>query len=53
MRKVIAWSVNIVWSDGVEETTVDAPDYVAREVDGWMDSLEEMVNEELTEEDEE
>jgi len=40
MKTIKAWSVNVVWSDGTEETLTDIPNYAAREIDQWLDELE-------------
>ena len=54
MRTVTAWSINVVWSDGVEQVLTDMPSWVAKEVDNWLTDLEEEVNaDEPTEEGEE
>ena len=44
MKRIVAWSINIVWSDETEEVITDVPTYVAKEVDNWLTDLEEEVN---------
>lgn len=41
IKRITAWSINVVWEDGTEEVLVDAPNYVAREVDAWLTEVEE------------
>lgn len=41
IKRISAWSVNVVWSDGTEEVLTDIPDYVATEVDAWLTRVEE------------
>ena len=41
IKRIIAWSINVVWEDGTEEVLADAPNYVAREVDAWLTEVEE------------
>jgi hypothetical protein len=41
IKRITAWSVNVVWSDGTEEVLTDIPDYVATEVDAWLTGVEE------------
>jgi hypothetical protein len=41
MQRVVAWSINLVWSDDTEEVVVDVPQYVATQVDNWLTELEE------------
>lgn len=41
IKRITAWSVNVVWSDGTEEVLTDMPDYVATEVDAWLTRVEE------------
>lgn len=54
MKRIVAWSINVVWSDETEEVITDVPTYVAKEVDNWLTDLEEEVNaDEPTEEGEE
>jgi hypothetical protein len=48
-----AWSLNIVWDNGEEETITDIPNYAAREMDQFLDELEEEARAELDDSDEE
>lgn len=41
IKRISAWSINVVWSDGTEEVLTDIPDYVATEVDAWLTRVEE------------
>ena len=41
IKRISAWSINVVWSDGTEEVLADIPDYVATEVDAWLTRVEE------------
>ena len=41
IKRITAWSINVVWEDGTEEVLADAPNYVAREVDAWLTEVEE------------
>ena len=45
MKKIIAWSVCIVWEDNVEET-IDVPDYAAEDLNIYLDELQEERNKE-------
>jgi len=47
MKKVTAWSINVVWEDGEEEILTDVPNYVAEAVDSHMTLLEELTAEEV------
>ena len=44
MKRIVAWSINIVWADETEEVITDVPSWVAKEVDNWLTDLEEEVN---------
>lgn len=41
IKRISAWSVNVVWEDGTEEVLTDIPQYVATEVDAWLTCVEE------------
>lgn len=41
IKRISAWSVNVVWEDGTEEVLTNIPDYVATEVDAWLTCVEE------------
>ena len=45
MKRVIAWSVCVVWEDNVEET-IDVPDYAAEDLNIYLDELQEERNKE-------
>ena len=47
--KIINWTIKIKWEDGSEEFVDDIPNFVASNVDPFLDKLEQMrdVNEEL------
>jgi hypothetical protein len=40
MKKVIAWSVCVVWEDNTEET-IDVPDWAAEDLNTYLDELQE------------
>jgi len=44
-REIIHWGMKITWSDGTEEFVDCIPDYIAREVNPFLDELEEIANE--------
>ena len=41
IKRISAWSVNVVWEDGTEEVLTEVPRYVATEVDAWLTCVEE------------
>jgi hypothetical protein len=43
-REIIHWAIKITWSDGTEEYISHIPDYVAREVNPFLDEIEEEQN---------
>ena len=45
--RIKAWSITVVWEDGSEEQISDIPDFAAREVDTFLDELEQERNEDL------
>ena len=42
-KKIMAWSVNVVWDDGTEEVLTDVPTYVALDMDEWLTELEDNI----------
>ena len=44
-REIVHWGMKITWSDGAEEYIESIPDYIAREVNPFLDELEEIANE--------
>ena len=40
MKKIIHWTIKYAWDDGTEEYVADIPDYVAKYVDEFLNSLE-------------
>jgi hypothetical protein len=48
-----AWSLQIVWDNGETENITDIPDFVAREVDQFLDELEEDARADLEEDSDE
>ena len=44
-REIVHWAIKITWSDGQEEYVNAIPDYIAREVNPFLDELEEIANE--------
>lgn len=43
-KTITHWGIKITWSDGTEEFIDRIPDYVAREVNPFLDELEENEN---------
>lgn len=43
-KTIVHWGIKITWSDGTEEFIDRIPDYVAREVNPFLDELEESEN---------
>jgi hypothetical protein len=43
-KTILHWGIKITWSDGTEEFIDRIPDYVAREVEPFLDELEENEN---------
>ena len=46
MKKIIHWTIKYTWDDGTEEYVADIPDYVAKYVDEFLNSLEISKNNE-------
>jgi hypothetical protein len=44
--RIKAWSITVVWEDGSEEQISDIPNFAAREVDTFLDELEQERTEE-------
>lgn len=40
-KTIVHWGIKITWSDGSEEFIDRIPDYVAREVNPFLDEIEE------------
>jgi len=40
-RSIKAWSLTVVWDTGEEEVITDIPNFAAKEVDLFLDELEE------------
>lgn len=45
MKKVIAWSVTVVWSDNTEEN-ISLPHWASDDVNTYLDELEQERNKE-------
>jgi hypothetical protein len=45
MKKIRAWSLNVVWDNGEEEKNVDVPQHTANDIEYYLDVLEEEENE--------
>jgi hypothetical protein len=43
-KKIMHWSIKITWSDDTEEFLDNIPDYIAREVNPFLDEIEEEAN---------
>jgi hypothetical protein len=43
-KTIVHWGIKITWSDGTEEYINRIPDYVAREVNPFLDELEGVAN---------
>jgi hypothetical protein len=41
MKKIKAWSLNVVWDDGQEELNIDVPDHIVRDIEYYLDCLED------------
>ena len=46
MKKIIHWTIKYAWDAGTEEYVADIPDYVAKYVDEFLNSLEISKNNE-------
>ena len=47
--KVLSWSINVKWSNGVEEELTDCDDDTANAVDAWLTEIEEEKNQQKSE----
>lgn len=45
MKKIRAWSLNVVWDNGEEDKNVDVPQHIANDIEYYLDVLEEEENE--------
>jgi hypothetical protein len=45
MKRVIAWSVCVVWEDNTEEV-IDVPDWAGEDLNNYLDELQEERNKE-------
>jgi len=45
MKKIRAWSLNVVWEDDTEEKNIDVPQHIANDIEYYLDQLEEEENE--------
>lgn len=45
MKKIRAWSLNVVWEDDTEEKNIDVPQHIANDIEYYLDQLEEKENE--------
>ena len=43
MKKIRAWSLNVVWDNGEEDKNVDVPQHIANDIEYYLDVLEEEV----------
>jgi hypothetical protein len=43
MKKIIHWTIKYTWDDGSEAYVDDIPDYVAKNVDEFLNSLEKEI----------
>jgi hypothetical protein len=41
MKKIRAWSLNVVWEDGEEDKNIDVPQHIANDIEYYLDQLEE------------
>ena len=46
-RAIVAWSLNIVWDNGEEETLTELPDWAASGVDEYLNELEDEALDDL------
>lgn len=45
MKKIIThWTIQIKWNDGTDNYVDHIPDYIAKNVDPWLDDLEREEN---------
>jgi hypothetical protein len=41
MKTVVAWSINIEYEDGTSEDITEVPNYIARDIDEWLQEEED------------
>ena len=46
--KILSWSINVRWSNGVEEDLTDCDDDTASAVDTWLTEVEDEKNKEAS-----
>jgi hypothetical protein len=39
--RIVAWCVEVKWDDNSTEKLADVPTYVSRNIDAWLDEVEE------------
>ena len=44
MKKIVWWTIEVEWEDGVNENISVIPDGIAREVDGFLTEVEQERN---------
>jgi hypothetical protein len=47
--KILNWSINVKWSNGVEEDLTDCDDDTASAVDTWLTEIEDKKNKQASE----
>jgi|TARA_E500000331_G_C17007741_1_gene604961 hypothetical protein len=47
--KILNWSINVKWSNGVEEDLTDCDDDTASAVDTWLTEIEDEKNKQASE----
>ena len=47
--KILSWSINVRWSNGVEEDLTDCDDDTASAVDTWLTEVENEKNKQASE----
>lgn len=40
-KRIIAWSIAVVWDNGEEEQIIDIPSDVSQPIDDWLTEVEE------------
>lgn len=43
-REIVHWTIKIKWSDGTEEYVNAIPDYITKEINPFLDEIEEETN---------
>lgn len=46
MKNITHWTIKVTWSDNTTEYLYDIPNWVAQEVDSYLDGIEQQYNEE-------